>query len=192
MNDSSPTTGVWFPNWAEVLIRVRLKDLERRSYRLAIVEYLGFCKRSRQRATVASARLFMAQVEERRRLGKSQLAMWKGGVNWFFHMAGSNPANAGARRTTNIQHRTSNLEHVAPAPSQTQSLTRPSHNPHPAAPPSPIRWARDSTSPLAPLPIRPTNAERGKKWTRRPRAVPGKRNRRWRPGTPAGRCGNSV
>jgi hypothetical protein len=32
------------------------------------VEYLSFCKRARQRATVASARLFMAEVEQRRRL----------------------------------------------------------------------------------------------------------------------------
>ena len=148
MNDSTPASGVWFPHWAEVLAKVRLKDLERRSYRLAIVEYLSFCKRARQRATVASARLFMAQVEERRRLGKSQLAMWKGALNWFFHMARSNLANAGERRTANIQHRTSNLEHLTPDPSQTQSLTRPSHNPHPAAPPSPIRWAKGSSHPM--------------------------------------------
>src|ERR1035437_5579503 len=125
MNDSTPASGVWFPHWAEVLAKVRLKDLERRAYRLAIVEYLTFCKRSRQRATVASARLFMAQVEGRRRLGRSQLAIWKGALNWFFHMARSNLANAGERRTFNIQHRTSNLEHLTPDPSQTQSLTRP-------------------------------------------------------------------
>jgi len=87
MNDSSPSAGVWFPQWADVLAGVRLKDLERRAYRLAIVEYLSFCKRSRQRATVASARMFMAQVEGRRRLGKSQLAVWKGALNWFFQMA---------------------------------------------------------------------------------------------------------
>jgi integron integrase len=87
MNDSSPVSGVWFPQWADVLARVRLKELERRTYRLAIVEYLSFCKRSRQRATVASARMFIAEVEERRRLGKSQQAAWKGALNWFFHMA---------------------------------------------------------------------------------------------------------
>jgi len=94
MNDSSPVSGVWFPQWADVLARVRLKDLERCTYRRAIAEYLSFCKRSRQRATVASARMFMAQVEERRRLGKSQLAAWKGALNWFFHMARTSPAQA--------------------------------------------------------------------------------------------------
>ncbi len=88
MNSHSSSDGVWFPNWAAVLARVRLKDLERRAYRLAIVGYLTFCKRARQRATVASARLFMAEVEARRRLSRPQLAVWKEALNWFFKMAG--------------------------------------------------------------------------------------------------------
>ena len=91
---SSPAHGVWFPQWAEVLSRARLKDLERRTYRRAIGEYLGFCKQSRQRATVASAREFMEQVEGRRRLGVSQLAAWKAALNWFFKAARSSPANS--------------------------------------------------------------------------------------------------
>jgi hypothetical protein len=74
MGLSSPTQGVWFPQWAEVLARVRLKDLERRAYRSAIMEYLGFCKRSRQRATVDSARKFMEQVEARHRLPSVRIA----------------------------------------------------------------------------------------------------------------------
>ena len=93
MSDSSSSQGVWFPRWAEVLNRLRLKDLERRAYRSAILEYLIFCKRSRQRATVESARKFMAQVEERRRLGVSQLGVWKAALNWFFKAARSAPAN---------------------------------------------------------------------------------------------------
>jgi hypothetical protein len=99
MNASSPDSGVWFPHWADVLARVRLKELERRAYRLAIVEYLGFCKRSRQRATVASARVFMAEVEARRRLGRLQLATWKAGLNWFFKMARSAPSGGAPGET---------------------------------------------------------------------------------------------
>src|ERR1035437_5491441 len=131
MNDSTPASGVWFPHWAEVLAKVRLKDLERRSYRLAIVEYLTFCKRSRQRATVASARLFMAQVEERRRLGKSQLAMWKGALNWFFHMAPSGGTPGGE----NLKSETLKSENRAGRPSSggrilnTEHLT-PDLSPH--------------------------------------------------------------
>jgi hypothetical protein len=115
MNDSTPASGVWFPHWAEVLARVRLKDLERRSYRLAIVEYLSFCKRSRQRATVASARLFMAQVQERRWPGKSQLAMWKGALNWFFHMASRTPSG-GAPGGENLKAETLKAENRAGRP----------------------------------------------------------------------------
>lgn len=34
-----------------------------------------------------SARRFMTEVEERRRLSQSQLAAWKAALNWFFKMA---------------------------------------------------------------------------------------------------------
>ena len=95
MGLSSSFQGVWFPQWAEVLARVRLKDLERRTYRSAIMDYLGFCKRSRQQATVESARKFMEQVEARRRLGVSQLATWKAGLNWFFRAAKSSTQKPG-------------------------------------------------------------------------------------------------
>jgi len=87
MNSHLSSEGVWFPNWAVALARVKLKDLDRHAYRLAIVGYLSFCKRSRQRATVASARLFMAEVEARRRLSRSQLELWRAGLNWFFKAA---------------------------------------------------------------------------------------------------------
>jgi len=95
MGLSSPSQGVWFPQWAEVLARAGFKELEQRAYRLAIVEYLGFCKRSRQRATVESARKFMEQVEAQRRLGVSQRASWKAALNWFFRAAKSSPADVG-------------------------------------------------------------------------------------------------
>jgi hypothetical protein len=87
MNPHLPSDGVWFPNWAVVLAKVRLKDLDRRAYRLAIVGYLTFCKRARQRATVTSARLFMAEMESQRRLSRSQLTVWKAALNWFFTAA---------------------------------------------------------------------------------------------------------
>jgi integron integrase len=103
---SSPAQGVWFPQWAEVLAHVPLEELERRAYYRAIAEYLRFCKQSRQRATVASARQFMKQTEGRRRLGAPQLAAWKAGLNWFFKTA---PMGKG-QGTFNIQHSTSNIE----------------------------------------------------------------------------------
>jgi len=95
MGLSTASQGVWFPQWAEVLDRVGLMDLERRAYRRAIVEYLSFCKQSHQRATVDSARKFMEQVEARHRLGVSQLASWKAALNWFFRTAKSSPPHPG-------------------------------------------------------------------------------------------------
>lgn len=93
MDSSNSSLGVWFPHWADVLAKVRLKDLERRAYRLAIVAYLTFCKRARQRATVASARLFMVEVEAQRRLSQSQLAVWKAALNWFFKIVKKRPVS---------------------------------------------------------------------------------------------------
>ena len=98
----SPSQGVWFPQWAEVLARARLKDQERRAFRSAIFEYLAFCKQARQRATVASARNFMVQVEDKRRLGASQLATWKLALNWFFKAAKSSTADLGTANTSQL------------------------------------------------------------------------------------------
>ena len=87
MDQLSPSTGVWFPQWADVLAKAPIKPSDRRAYRRAIFDYLAFCKKSRQRATVASARDFMAQMEDRRQLGLVQLALWKSALNWFFKAA---------------------------------------------------------------------------------------------------------
>lgn len=79
---------VWFPGWADALRQVRLPALIGQQYRLAIIQYLRFCKLSRQRATVASAREFMAEVEGQRRLSVSHLENWKEALRWFFREAG--------------------------------------------------------------------------------------------------------
>ena len=65
-------------------------------------EYLAFCKQSRQRATVSSARNFMVQVEAKRRLGASQLATWKLALNWFFRAAKSSTADPGTAKTSQL------------------------------------------------------------------------------------------
>lgn len=88
----------WFPQWAEVLGQVHLPALVRQQYRMAIVQYLRFCKQRRQRATVDSARQFMAETGQQRRLSVSQQATWKAALNWFFKEAGK-PRDAG-RATT--------------------------------------------------------------------------------------------
>jgi integron integrase len=100
--EASTPTPVWFPNWAAALAQSGLRDVDRRDFRIAIFEYLRFCKQSRQRATVASARSFMQQVEDRRRVPTAQLKSWKVGLNWFFKSAKSpalNPPMANSKET---------------------------------------------------------------------------------------------
>lgn len=82
-----PVRAVWFPQWAEVLAVQALPPLRRRAWQVALVEYLRYCKRARQRATVESARAFMEQVAAQRRLGVSQQADLKAALNWFFQAA---------------------------------------------------------------------------------------------------------
>jgi hypothetical protein len=60
-----------------------------------LIRYLQYCKRSQQRATVESARAFMAlrapfmeSVQAKRLLGVSMLATWKEALNWFFKEVG--------------------------------------------------------------------------------------------------------
>jgi site-specific recombinase XerD len=90
MNPDFTDAPLSFPDWPAALSRLRLKELERSAYRTALASYLRFCKQTRQRATVTSARQFMVQVQERGRLGVSQLATWKAALNWFFK-AGAKP-----------------------------------------------------------------------------------------------------
>jgi integron integrase len=75
---------VWFPRWAEILPQLRLPALHQQQYRLAIIQYLRFCKLTGQKATISSARAFMEDVTANRRLAASQFAMWKEAINWFF------------------------------------------------------------------------------------------------------------
>ena len=88
MSGKSP---VWFPQWPDALRTLRLPPIHRQQYRLGIIQYLRFCKETRQPATVESARAFMEQTEAQRRLSASMLAKWKQAINWFFE-EGQKPA----------------------------------------------------------------------------------------------------
>jgi hypothetical protein len=163
MSPHLSSDGVWFPNWAEVLAGVRLQDLERRAYYRAIVEYLRFCKQSRQRATVASARQFMEQVQQRQRLGVSQMATWRAGLNWFFRTASSGGAPEGKMLKAETlksesgkgEHGTSNLERltsprVEPRLGTTPLLSGAEREKNPGADTqSPQPCAREKEPPLA-------------------------------------------
>jgi hypothetical protein len=84
MNPSSTEIAIWFPQWAESLDRLPLPPARRQQYRVALLSYLRYCKQARQRATVASARQFMATAQARRTLEGPGQAVWKEALNWFF------------------------------------------------------------------------------------------------------------
>jgi hypothetical protein len=66
-------SAVWFPQWAKVLGQLPGPAGRRQNYHQAIVRYLRYCKDTRQRATVASARGFMAELQAQRWLGEAQV-----------------------------------------------------------------------------------------------------------------------
>jgi integron integrase len=84
MNPSSADIAIWFPQWAETLDRLRLPAGRQQQYRSALLGYLHYCKQTRQRATIASARQFVATAQAQRSLGVPALAVWKEALNWFF------------------------------------------------------------------------------------------------------------
>jgi hypothetical protein len=96
---NGPDSGkaVWFGDWPEALNRLKVTLLRRNTYRQALIAYLRFCRETRQVATVASARQFMAGIEGQRRLGEWQLGCWKEALNWFFREAKSSAARMPAK-----------------------------------------------------------------------------------------------
>ncbi len=92
---------MWFPYWAEALARSGLPAALRTQYRYAIANYLRYCRQTQARATIASARQFMASVQGPGGASPVERARWKAGLNWFFHhgrqaAAAGPPARAGS------------------------------------------------------------------------------------------------
>ena len=86
-SSSKPDQPVWFPQWAEVLAQADMPPATRAQYQTALFSFLRFCKQTRQRATVDSARSFIRDLQASGRLGVLELAAWKPALNWFFRTA---------------------------------------------------------------------------------------------------------
>ena len=84
MKQEAAPAAIWFPGWSTALDQVRLPPIRRQQYRSGIIQYLRYCKETRQRATVPSARVFMQAMDAKRFLGVSQRELWKAALNWFF------------------------------------------------------------------------------------------------------------
>ena len=98
-----PLSAIWFPNWPAAFQRLALRPIQRQQQRLAIIRYLRFCKETRQRATVDSARAFIAAMEEKRLLSQSLLAEWKAALRWFFIEGQKQPVGLDRRASRIVQ-----------------------------------------------------------------------------------------
>ena len=76
-----------FPNWSEALAGAGLAEKVRSAHKIVILWYLGYLKRSRQRASIESARDFLETLLEDRRPEAWQVEQWRNGLNWFFRHA---------------------------------------------------------------------------------------------------------
>jgi hypothetical protein len=63
---SRDATPFSFPDWSTVLAASDLLDREKASFEIAIKRYLGFCSRSRSRASFAFAKAFIETVTRER------------------------------------------------------------------------------------------------------------------------------
>lgn len=61
-----------------------LDESERKSYKITIRWFLGYCRRTHRAADFDCARDFIVEVEAERRPGKWALEQWKEGIRWFF------------------------------------------------------------------------------------------------------------
>jgi integron integrase len=97
-----PNTPVWFPRWPDALRQLHLPAPREQQYRLALIRYLRFCKETRQRATIESARAFIESVQQQRMLSLSLLATWKEALNWFFKEGQKQPVELDRRTSCTV------------------------------------------------------------------------------------------
>lgn len=79
---------VWFPDWFHVLQQTDLPQSTRSQYRTVVLEFLRFCKQTRQAATIPAARQFIRDRQVQRVLSEPDRLQWQEALNWFFREAG--------------------------------------------------------------------------------------------------------
>lgn len=78
---------VWFPDWFQGLQQTDLPESTRSQYRTVVLEFLRFCKQTRQAATIPSARQFIRDRQAQRVLSEPDRLQWQEALNWFFREA---------------------------------------------------------------------------------------------------------
>jgi len=85
MQKDKLNTGLWFPNWSQVLEADKsLTPGVREGYRRCIVGFLRFCKERGRGATKEAARSYVELAQLEQGPSAARLQEWKDGLNWFF------------------------------------------------------------------------------------------------------------
>src|ERR1017187_2146256 len=100
-----------FSHWPERLAQAPLPERNKHSFAITIRWFLSFCRRGRGEISHQSARDFIAWAGSEKKAKPWQIEEWKEALNWFFREA--KRLGFSSRETSNIQHRTSNLEGTA-------------------------------------------------------------------------------
>jgi integron integrase len=89
VNNQESSRPVSFPEWAMALKQAALDREKRERYRNIIMGYLGHCKLTQSRASVDSARAYVAGLQRQQSLSDDDLKPYREGLNWFFKAANS-------------------------------------------------------------------------------------------------------
>jgi integron integrase len=100
-----------FSHWPERLAQAPLPERNKHSFAITIRWFLSFCRRGRGEISHQSARDFIAWAQQEKPAQEWQVTGWKEALNWFFREA--KRLGFSSRETSNIQHRTSNIEGTA-------------------------------------------------------------------------------
>jgi integron integrase len=110
---------IQFEGWEHVLNQSNLRPQTKRSWRIVLKWYLGFCRRGRAGVNIQSARDFIEWAQRTKEAQAWQIEGWKNAVRWFFKETARRAAPPGVAAACAPQKAIAaapQLKRVKPAP----------------------------------------------------------------------------
>jgi hypothetical protein len=73
-----------FPRWAEILKNSDLPEAFKKSYKITLCWYLGWCRKCAVGCSVDSARAFVTWAQKEKEADDWVVEQWKQAVQWYF------------------------------------------------------------------------------------------------------------
>ena len=73
-----------FPRWAEILENGDLPEAVKKSYKITLCWYLGWCRKCAVGCSVDSARAFVEWARKEKNANDWRVGQWKEAIRWFF------------------------------------------------------------------------------------------------------------